>query len=355
LAILGASGTVVGIVSGLGELFGYGFRMVSGYISDRTGKYWMITLIGYSINLLAVPLLAFTGSWHLAAVLIIAERFGKAIRTPARDAILSYVTKEIGRGWGFGIHKAMDQTGATLGPLVVSIMLYYHGTYQMSFFMLLIPGVCALAVLTAARFLYPRPQDLEIENPSLVAKEFPKKYWLYIMAICCIAAGYIDFPLIAYHFEKGDSISQAWIPIFFSIAMASNGLSALIFGKLYDMKGIGVLVIVVAVSAFFAPLVFTDGFYPALIGMVLWGIGMGAQESVMRAVVANMVQKNKRGTAYGVMNMWFGVFWFLGSALTGYLYDISLTTLILFSLLSQLAAIPFLLIIGNTIVDGHNE
>ena len=150
LAVLGASGTIVGIVAGFGEFIGYSFRLVSGYISDKTGKYWLMTFIGYTVNLLAVPLLALADNWPLAAAFMILERLGKAIRNPAKDAMLSYATQKIGRGWGFGLHEAMDQIGAIIGPLIVSAVLYHNGSYQMSFGMLLIPALCALSVLTAS-------------------------------------------------------------------------------------------------------------------------------------------------------------------------------------------------------------
>ncbi len=342
LAILGATGTIVGIVAGLGELLGYSFRLVSGYISDKTGKYWLVTFVGYFLNLFAVPLLALAGNWPLAASLMILERFGKAIRTPARDAMLSYATKETGRGWGFGLHEAMDQTGAIIGPLIVSCILYFKGTFQTSFAVLLIPALCAMSVLTVAMLLYPRPQDLEIETIAIKKEGFSKKYWLYIIAISCVAAGYVDFPLIAFHFQKVSVISEVWVPVFFSISMASAGLAALICGRLYDKIGFSVLIFVTGLASLFAPLVFIGGFYLPLIGMILWGIGIGTQESIMRAVVANMVQMNKRGTAYGILNIWFGIFWFLGSALMGFLYDVSLISLIIFSVGVQLAAIPIL-------------
>lgn len=347
LVVLGASGTVVGVVSGLGELIGYGLRLISGYVSDKTGKYWLLTFVGYTINLLAVPLLALAGNWPLAAALIIMERLGKSLRSPAKDAMLSYASKEIGRGWGFGLHEAMDQIGAILGPLFVSCVLYYQGTYQMSFGLLLIPALCALSVLTCARFLYPRPQDLEIEVPGIRHEHFTKKFWLYIVAISCVAAGYVDFPLIAFHFKKAESISDVWIPILFSISMAADGISALVCGRFFDRKGLSVLIFVTGLASLFAPLVFIDGFYFALVGVILWGIGLGAQESIMRAVVANLVLMNKRGTAYGILNVWFGISWFLGSALMGFLYDVSLPSLIIFSLAIQWVSIPIFLAVKN--------
>lgn len=348
LAILGASGFVVGLVAGFGELIGYGFRLVSGYISDRSGRYWLVVFVGYTINLLAVPLLALADNWPLAAALMILERFGKAIRTPSRDAMLSFATKEIGRGWGFGLHEALDQIGAILGPLTVSGVLYYQGSYEMSFGMLSIPAICALSVLIFARMLYPRPQELEVENPGFKPEGFSKNYWLYVAAVSCVAAGFVDFPLIAFHLKKASVMSDAWMPIIFSVAMAADGIAALVLGRLYDRKGLPVLIVTTALTSLFVPLVFSDYFYLTLAGMILWGISLGTQESIMRAVVANLVQMNKRGTAYGIMNLGFGVFWFLGSALMGFLYDISLVSLVLFSLGIQLAAIPILLAVKNT-------
>lgn len=348
LALLGASGTVVGFVAGLGELIGYGFRLISGYASDKTGKYWLFTFIGYTVNLLAVPLLALADNWPLAASLIVLERFGKALRSPAKDAMLSYASKEVGRGWAFGLHEAMDQVGAVLGPLIVSAVLYFQGSYQMSFALLLIPALSALGVLTAAMLLYPDPQKLEISNPHLTPEGFSKRFWLYLGAIACVAAGYADFPLIAYHFAKTSLIPEVWVPILFALSMGAAGISALVFGHLYDKKGMGILIGITGVAAFFVPLVFSHEMDFAIAGVILWGIGLGAQESIMRAVVAGLVQMSQRATAYGLLNICFGFAWFLGSALMGFLYDVSIPSLILFSLAIQLASLPlFFLVKGE--------
>jgi len=341
LALLGASGTVVGIVAGFGELVGYALRLVSGYISDKTGRYWLITIFGYTVKLLAVPLLALAGRWEVAAALMISERIGKAIRTPSRDAMLSHATKEIGHGWGFGLHEAMDQIGAMLGPLIVATVLYVKGGYRASFGILLIPAILALSVLLVARHFYPRPRDLEPESAPLEAEGFPRVFWIYLAAIALVAAGYVDFPLIAYHFKKTSIASDNWIPVFYAIAMGVDALAALIFGRLFDRVGMSALIYAALISSVFAPLVFLGGFYFAILGIALWGIGMGAQESIMRAAIANMIPTNKRGSAYGIFNAGYGIFWFLGSALMGILYDISIPALISFSVVAQLASIPF--------------
>ncbi len=342
LAVLGASATVVGIVAGFGELVGYALRLVAGYLSDRTGRYWTITLVGYVVNLLAVPLLALAGRWEVAAALMIAERFGKAIRTPARDAMLSHATTQMGRGWGFGLHEAMDQIGAFLGPLIVAVVLFKRDGYSTAFGVLLIPALLALGVLVVARTLYPHPRDFEVGTPPLETQGFPRVFWLYLGAVGLIAAGYADFPLIAYHFQKTSLASEGWIPVFYMVAMGVDAVAALVCGWLFDRLGFAVLGSVALVSLLFAPLVFLGNFGVAMLGMALWGVGMGAQESIMRAAVAGMVPAARRGTAYGVFNTGYGLLWFAGSALMGVLYDVSLPALIAFSVLAQLIAVPLL-------------
>jgi len=343
LLALGATGAVVGFVSGFGEFLGYALRLLSGWIADKTGKYWSITITGYLINLLSVPALALVGQWQLAAVLIMAERIGKAIRNPARDAMLSHATTQIGRGWGFGLHEAMDQVGAMIGPLIVAGVFYFHGGYREAFGVLLIPAVLALSVLIFARFLYPSPKDLEAGTVQITSKGLSKVYWIYLIAVALNGAGYADFPLIAYHFKKLEAVSEQWIPVFYAIAMGVDALAALLFGYLFDRKGLSILMFSVIISAGFAPLCFLGGFYSALLGMILWGVGMGAQESIMRAAVALLVPKEKRGVGYGVFNTGYGFFWFIGSSIMGVLYDFSISAFIIFSVLLQLSSIPFLM------------
>ena len=347
MALLGANATIVGFVAGFGELVGYSLRLVSGLITDRTAKYWTITIIGYLVNMAAVPLFALAGRWEFAAFLMIAERMGKAIRNPVRDAMLSHATSEMGRGWGFGLHEAMDSTGAMIGPLIVAAVLYFKGSYQTGFAFLLVPAILTIVVLIAARMLYPKPRDLEATLPELETKGFPSLFWIYLAAMALNAAGFADFPLIGYHFQKTSSVPENWVPILYSVAMGASALAALTFGRLFDRKGIPVLIAAVLLSSIFAPLVFLGGFALSLIGMALWGVGMGAQESIMRAAVPAMVQRDRRATAYGIFNTGYGVFWFLGSFLMGFLYDFSIPSLITFSVAAQLASVPLLLMVKS--------
>jgi MFS family permease len=340
MAVLGASGTIVGIVAGLGELLGYGLRVVSGKISEKTQKFWPITLFGYFIQMAAVPLLALAGNWQVAALLIVVERIGKATRNPPRDVMLAHASKEIGIGLGFGIHEAMDQCGAVFGPLVVAAVLAKHGSFGMAFGVLLIPAILTCALVLVARFLYPQPEHMEANVPDVHAKGLPRIFWIYLAGAALVAAGYADFQLIAYHFQKANAAPSNWIPIAYAIAMGVSGLGSLVFGRLFDRSGIGVLVPLTLVSAVFAPLVFFGGFWTLIAGSALWGLGMGVHESIIPAAVATMVPVHRRPSAYGLFTAGYGIAWFIGSAVMGALYDVSVTAVVVFCLVLQAAAVP---------------
>ncbi len=347
LAALGASAAAVGIITGLGELLGYGLRLVSGRLSDRTGKFWPITIFGYIIQMASVPLLALAGNWPVAALLIIIERVGKATRNPPRDVMLSHAAKEMGYGWGFGVHEALDQSGALVGPLAVAGVLALHGQYQLAFAMLLIPALLTLSILAAARITYPRPEELESNPPDVKTTGLPRVFWLYLAGAVLVAAGFADFPLIAYHFAKTSVVPGAWVPVFYAIAMGIGGAGSLLFGRLFDKAGIIILVPLTLSGALFAPLAFLGGFWAALVGVALWGLGIGVHESIMAAAVAQMVPIQRRASAYGLFTAGYGIFWFLGSAALGILYGISLPALILFSVIVELAAIPLFIVVSR--------
>ena len=345
LAVLGASAAAIGIIAGLGELLGYGLRLVSGRMADQTGRYWPITIFGYIVQMLAVPLLALAGSWQIAALLIILERVGKAMRNPPRDVMLSHAGKEVGYGWAFGVHEALDQSGALFGPLLVAAVLAFRGEYRIAFAVLLVPALMTLSILLVARLTYPRPQEMEANPPDVKAEGLPRVFWVYLAGAVLVAAGFADYPLIAYHFARTSTVSTTFIPIFYAVAMGVSGMGSLIFGRLFDRFGIVVLIPLTLLSALFIPLVFLGGFWVALIGMALWGLGIGVHESIIPAAVAPMVPIQRRASAYGLFTAGYGIFWFLGSALIGILYGVSLPALIIFSLVAELAAIPLFILV----------
>lgn len=347
LGVLGASATVVGIVAGSGELLGYSLRLVSGRLSDRTGRYWPITLFGYGVQMLSVPLLALAHRWEVAAALVIVERIGKAIRNPPRDVMLAHASVEMGRGWGFGVHEALDQFGALVGPLAAAGVLYLRGEYRPAFAMLLVPALMTLALLVVARLLYPTPERLEATPPDVEVRGLRSSFWLYLAGAALVAAGYADFSLVSFHFARTSVVPAVWVPVFYATAMGVSGIGSLILGRVFDRVGLRVLVPLTLISALFAPLVFLGGFPLAFLGTALWGLGMGVHESIMAAAVAEMVPSERLASAYGLFTAAYGVSWFLGSAALGVLYDSSLPALIGFSVLAELTAVPFFLALAR--------
>jgi predicted MFS family arabinose efflux permease len=349
LGLLGAGALAISFVTGLGEFLGYALRLVSGRSADRTGLYWPITFGGYVLQMVAVPALALAGSWQIAAVLIVAERVGKATRNPPRDAMLSHAATEMGYGWGFGLHEALDQFGAMLGPLLMALLLaIHHNDYKLAFAALAVPAAIMLSLLVVARIVYPRPHELEATAPSGIAADtgsYPRVFWIYLAGAALVGAGFADFPLIAFHFQRSHTVEPALIPVFYAAAMAVGGTGSYVFGRIFDRLGIGILLPLTIVAAVYAPLAFLGGFWVSLVGVSLWGLGMAVQESIIPAAVAPMVSSSRRASAYGLFTGAYGISWFLGSVAIGALYYVSLDALVAFSIVVQLAALPLILIV----------
>jgi len=353
LDLLGAPAVVVGLVAGLGELVGYALRLVSGRLADQTRAYWPIALAGYLVQMAAVPLLALAGSWELAALLIVLERVGKAIRNPSRDVMLSYAARGMGYGWGFGLHEAMDQAGALVGPLVVTGVLLAGGDERRAFALLAIPAAITYGLLVFSRLIFPRPQALEPATPPVSTTGYTRAFWLYLIGAMLVAAGFADFALISYHFAAARTVNGVWVPALYAIAMGVGGAGSLLFGRAFDRWGVGILLPLTLLSALFAPLVFLGGITAAAFGMALWGIGTGVHESIMAAVVAVMVPAERRGSAYGLFNLAYGVAWFLGSVLLGALYGWSVIATVIAALVLELAALPCFWTVARNLRNHH--
>jgi predicted MFS family arabinose efflux permease len=345
LASLGASAAIVGFVAGLGELMGYGLRSISGYFADKSHRHWAFAFLGYAVNMLAVPALALTGQWPFAAGLVVAERVGRGIRKPTVEAMLSYAGKSIGAGWVFGLNEALDQAGATIGPLLMALVLYLNGGYRTGFAVLLIPALLCLGILVMARLLHPRPHELEeAAEHAFATTNLATPYWIYLSAGALIAAGFADFALIGFHFHKANTVPPNLIPVFYAVAMASSALASIPLGRIFDRFGPNISLLAFLISAAAAPFVFLGTSVSALIGMVLWGIGMSAQGSLFQAILTGVIPAQKRSTAFGLFDTGYGIAWFLGSATMGLLYDKSILAVVLFSVIVQLAALPILFI-----------
>lgn len=349
LGLLGAGALAISVVTGFGEFLGYALRLVSGRSADSTGLYWPITIGGYVLQMSVVPLLALANSWQLAAVLIILERVGKATRNPPRDAMLSHAAKEMGYGWGFGLHEALDQFGAMLGPLVIALILtLHHHDYKLAFASLAVPAAIMLALLVVARITYPRPHELGGAVADEISTHgYPRVFWVYLAGAALVGAGLCDFPLIAYHFQQGRVVNTDIVPVFYAVAMAVGGAGSLVFGRLFDRVGIGILIPLTVLGAVYAPLAFLGSTWVALVGVSIWGLALAVQESIIPAAVAPMVASNRRSSAYGLFTGVYGISWFMGSIVIGALFDVSLEFLVAFAMIAELAAIPFIVMVRN--------
>ena len=374
LSLLGASAATIGFISGLGELVGYSMRYVFGKLTDKSKQYWPMTIAGYVLDIIAVPALALVGEhgWIAACVLLVIQRMGKAIKKPAKDTIMSFAASQEGVGKSFGIQEVLDQIGAFIGPVLLYLVMLFktEGTtfeiYSTCFAVLAIPGAITLILLIVTRCKFPNPEHFEPEPKEYVPFKIKKEFILYIAGISLFAFGFIDYSIIIMHVSRTYSylasglsetsalVSTGSLPLLYAGAMLVDAVAALFFGMMYDKNGVKALVWSTVISAPFAVLVFAFDSVPMLlIGVALWGVGMGAQESILKAAVTSMVPKASRATGYGVFECSFGAFWFLGSWLMGVLYDVSIPAMIAVSVIAQLAAIP--LYIGSSKLMKKDE
>ena len=335
LKALGATATQVGFVAGLGEMLAASLRFFSGKLADRTRAYWTITTLGYFLNLVVVPGLAFAGNWQAATLLVVAERTGKSLRGPARDVLLSEATDVVGHGWGFGLHAAFDQAGAVLGPLLVAASVARSASFGPAFLWLGLPAAGAFLALLVARAVRPHKNT---PPASVAQKALPRVFWIYVVAAGLLASGFVDFPLLAFHFENALKTRPTIIPLLYSAAMGVNGLTALLFGRMFDRFGLRVLVVGIVVSLLALPLGFLGGTVGMYLSVGCWATGLGAQDATLRGGIAQVVSMSKRGSAFGAFNAVYGVMWFAGSVAMGILYDHSLVALVIFGVTMQLIA-----------------
>jgi MFS family permease len=345
LASLGASAVVVGVVTGAGEAVALAGRLATGPLTDRTRAYWPITLIGYGVTLAAVPLLGVFPALGVVAALFLLERAGKAIRSPAKDVMLSHASAAVGRGRGFAVHEALDQVGALAGPLLVALLLAVTGGYRAGFLVLALPGIAAMVLLVWLRARVPEPSRYEPEPHPDAAPDSGRLsplFWRYLAFVTVSTAGYATFGVLGYHLAVRDVLPVFTIPLVYAAAMAVDGLAALGAGWLYDRTGLRSLVAVPVFAALTPVLAFTTSPVVAVAGVLAWGVVLGIQESTMRAAVADLVPTARRGTGYGVFAAAYGAAALVGGALTGYLYGRSVPLLVAVVAVVQVVALILL-------------
>jgi len=350
LNLAGASAATIGFVSGIGELCGYSLRLLSGFIADKTKKYWTLVIFGYTLQVLAIPALALIpeNGWLLACGLVILERVGKAIKKPAKNTLVSFAASEVGTGKGFAYQEFLDQIGAFLGPVMLFIVVSVKGTgnlfstYRVCFAILGVPALITIGLVIFSKVKYPNPEIFEKAEESREGFHFRKSFVYYMIAICLFAFGFADFTLITLHAAKTGAFPESALSLLYAAAMAVDAFAALFFGWLYDKIGLRALILSTLCSAFFSAFIFLSGNpWMMAIGIILWGIGMGAQESIMKAAVSGIIPKSMRSTGFGIFETGFGASWFLGSWLLGALYDLDPAYLVAVSVSAQLLAVLF--------------
>ena len=340
LASFGAGAALVGLITGAGEAVALVLRLPFGLLSDRTGRPWPITIAGYAITMVAVPLLAVAWALWPAAVLAVMERFGKAVRTPARDTMLAQASIDLGRGRAFALHEAIDQSDAVVGPLLVAAL----GGLRWGFAVLVVPGGCALALLASLRRSVPHPAACERRAqhdppPAAGRREpFPRRFWLYAGYTAVNMLGFATWAVLAFHLHARHVVADSTIAIMYAVAMGLAGAGALASGWAFDRVGLRVLLVVPALTAVVPFLSFTTTVAVAWIGAAVWGLGLGVHESTMRAAVAQLVPARRRGAGYVLLAI-YGVAWLAGSTAIGASYAHSVPTAQAFDVITQAVAL----------------
>ena len=366
LKTLGANAAVVGFIAGLGEFVGYAVRFFSGYFSDKSKAYWVFTFVGYGM-LASVPLLALTGIWQSAAMFMVMERLGKALRSPAKDTILSRAVTPVGTGFGFALHEVMDQIGALSGPLVFTgfFILLGRGVrtvadYQQGYGFLWVPYVILMLCVFGAYCVMRDDSGLEeMPEKSRPAERLSPVFWMYSLFTFVVTLGFVSFVLVGYHFKVRGLFTDAQIPALYALAMAVDAVAAVVTGRLYDKSkyksglrhgGLRLLLVIPAFSLFIPVLVFSLSRQLAVLGVVIWGVVMGCHETIMKSAIADITSLAKRGTGYGVFNAAYGLAFFIGSALAGALYEHSLKFLMIVFVVIEVSAVPIFFKITSLVV-----
>jgi MFS family permease len=330
LATLGASAALVGLVAGAGEFIGYGLRVFSGYAVRRSQRYWTWTILGYALTVLSVPLIGVTGALAPALLLYGSERLGKAVRSPAKDTLLSHASTAMGRGRGFGVHQAMDQTGAMLGPLLLAAVLAWRADdYRLAFGVLIVPGVLVLALLAWLRLRVPSPEAYEehpaassgpVAAPLAGGSGLPRRYWQYVSVVAVLSCGVASFPLLAFHATTTGLVSQPMIPVLFAVAMAVDGASGLLVGRWYDARG-AIVLLAVPIAAAVSSIAFLDRVWLIWVGVAIWGVVNGVLDSTVKAVVTELVPTAQRAVGFGWLALVRGLGLLVAGGLLGATYD----------------------------------
>jgi MFS family permease len=348
LGSLGATAAVVGLVTGAGEAAALVLRLFTGRLADRLGRPWPQTIIGYALTAICVPLLSVSGGLLSAGLLYNGERVGKAVRTPARDSMLAHASADMGRGYAFGLHEALDQIGAMAGPLLIALVLALGGPYRLAFALLAVPGALALLALLRLRRSAPDPTQWEPDARVSEKKNLrleaglPRQFWRYAAFSATTMLGFSTWAVLAFHLTSRHLISASLVPVLYALAMGAASIAAVGFGRIYDRVGLRGLVALPPLAVLVPLLSFSSTTVLFVVGAIVWGAGMGIHDSTMRAAVADFVPAHRRGAGYGTFTAIYGLAWLAGAAIIGLLYEHSTTAVVLFIGVVQTVALALL-------------
>ncbi|MDQ0632420.1 MFS family permease [Arthrobacter pascens] len=357
LGVLGASALLISVITGAGEAVALVLRLVFGRLADRPRLRWALAMAGYGLTALSVPLLGITSALWIACFLVLAERLGKAVRSPAKDTMLAEAGTRLGRGKAFAFHEALDQIGAFLGPLLIGVSLSLSGSYGPGFLLLAVPGLAAMLLLLWLRKRVPSPSRYDSSPHGQPVRDsgsaapvaattsppttsgMPRQFWMYAAFSSLTMFGYATFGLLSFHLVSTGLLQPALVPVLYAVSMAVDAVAALGSGWLYDRIGLKVLLALPVLAGAVPWLGFSDNTTLAVAGALLWGAAMGIQESTMRAAVAEMAPTGRRGSAYGIFTACYGIAWLAGSVLIGLLYEQSIFALAITLTIIQAAAL----------------
>lgn len=341
MEVLGAPVILTGVI-GIAEFLSYVARFIGGWFASKSASsfiYWGLVFLGYTANF-SMPLLAFAGRPEFVILLIFIERFGKGLRAPVRDVILSEVTSGMGRGKGFGLHEVMDQSGAFIGPMAIAYSLYIsNNNYSYAFSILLLPVILSLLCLSVAAFLYPKVQAVSVKvegNGGSLSRVF----WIYLISSFFMMIGFLQWrSIVSYYLRDVGVIPDYYIPLLYTLAMGVDALIALPMGLSYDKFGLKVIV-TAPLSAFFIPiLLLSNNVITYFAAAILWGFFMGVYETIMRAAVADLTEPRVRAYAYGVYSFVTGVSSMIGTLIIAFLLSVFSFGIVILCLISEITAL----------------
>ncbi|MEM1673466.1 MAG: MFS transporter [Candidatus Bathyarchaeia archaeon] len=348
LEYLGAP-PVSSAIIGVGEFIGYALRFISGVLASYLGSsaaFWGFVALGYAMNVMVLPFLAFAGFWWVATSLYLLERVGKGLRAPPRDVILAEVTEGVGRGKGFGLHEVMDQAGALAGPLLFAYMLI-HYNYSRAFLTLLVPGILVIIFVFTAWSLYPKIKSVEVSLRKVSFRGMDKKFWLYASSMTLQSLGFVHWAIASYFLKYWGILGDAEIAVLYAIAMGIDALVAFPIGYLYDVIRFKSLYIAPITTLIITLLLTTRIATLAYIMAILWGITMSVSETIMRASIADIVDRDRLAVSYGLFGMLYGVSWSIGGFIIAFLLQISAAIAVSYTTITQVLSFLILLILNR--------